>query len=82
MPLVLEWQLRTLRREDMAPEKQGKDFISEVKGIMESFESYKIHIACFDTEVYNEEDFSADDGSNLILYGMLKEECRWLEIKR
>lgn len=24
----------------------------------------------------------ADDGSNLILYGMLKEECRWLEMKR
>ena len=24
----------------------------------------------------------ASDGSNLILYGMLKEECRWLEIKR
>jgi len=24
----------------------------------------------------------ANDGSNLILYGMLKEECRWLEIKR
>ena len=24
----------------------------------------------------------ADDGTDLILYGMLKEECRWLEIKR
>lgn len=24
----------------------------------------------------------ASDGSNLILYGMLKEECRWLEIKQ
>lgn len=24
----------------------------------------------------------ASDGSNLILYGMLKSECRWLEIKR
>ena len=24
----------------------------------------------------------ADDGTNLILYGMLKEECRWLEMKR
>lgn len=24
----------------------------------------------------------ADDGTDLILYGMLKEECRWLELKR
>jgi hypothetical protein len=32
VPLVLEWQLRTLRREDMAPEKQGKDFFDFVVG--------------------------------------------------
>ena len=25
---------------------------------------------------------AASDGTNFILYGMLKEECRWLEIKR
>ena len=24
----------------------------------------------------------ADDGTDLILYGMLKEECRWLELKK
>jgi predicted metal-dependent peptidase len=42
-------------------EAQGKDFLSEVKGIMESFESYKIHIACFDTEVYNLEQYTSDN---------------------
>jgi len=42
-------------------EKQGKDFLSEVKGIMESFESYKIHIACFDTEVYNLQQYNSDN---------------------
>jgi RimJ/RimL family protein N-acetyltransferase len=25
---------------------------------------------------------ACDDGQNMILYGMLREECRWLEIKR
>jgi predicted metal-dependent peptidase len=42
-------------------EAQGKDFLSEVKGIMESFESYKIHIACFDTEVYNLQQYNSDN---------------------
>ena len=42
-------------------EKQGKDFLSEVKGIMEAFESYKIHIACFDTEVYNLQQYNSDN---------------------
>lgn len=42
-------------------EEQGKDFISEVKGIMESFDSYKIYIACFDTEVYNLQQYNSDN---------------------
>jgi predicted metal-dependent peptidase len=42
-------------------EKQGKDFLSEVKGIMEAFESYKIHIACFDTDVYNLQQYNSDN---------------------
>jgi predicted metal-dependent peptidase len=42
-------------------EAQGRDFLSEVKGIMESFDSYKIHIACFDTEVYNLQVFNSDN---------------------
>jgi predicted metal-dependent peptidase len=42
-------------------ESQGKDFLSEVKGIMESFESYKIHVACFDTEVYNLQQYNSEN---------------------
>ena len=42
-------------------EAQGKDFLSEVKGIMESFESYKIHVACFDTEVYNLQQYNSEN---------------------
>ena len=42
-------------------ERQGRDFISEVKGIMETFEDYRIHIGCFDTEVYNMQMYTADN---------------------
>ena len=40
---------------------QAKDFISEVKGIMDEYKEYKIKLWCFDTKVYNEADF---DGYN------------------
>ena len=41
-------------------DKQGKDFLSEVKGIMESFDSYRIHVFCFDTETYNPQQYDSD----------------------
>ena len=45
-----------------------KDFLSEVKGIMDEYKDYKIKIWCFDTEVSGEDDFSADDGRDLLDY--------------
>jgi predicted metal-dependent peptidase len=42
-------------------EEMAKDFISEVKGIMEEYKDFKIKLWCFDTKVYNEADF---DGYN------------------
>lgn len=47
---------------------QAKDFLSEIKGIMEEYQDYKIKLWCFDTKVYNEEDFSADGGEDLLDY--------------
>jgi len=47
---------------------QAQDFLSEVKGIMDEYKDYKIKIWCFDTAVYNEDDFSADDGRELTDY--------------
>jgi predicted metal-dependent peptidase len=41
---------------------QAKDFLSEIKGIMEEYKDFKIKVWCFDTKVYNEADF---DGYNL-----------------
>ena len=42
-------------------DRQGQDFLSEVKGIMEQFQSYRIHVFCFDTEVYNPQQFNSDN---------------------
>lgn len=43
-------------------DEQAKDFLSEIKGIMEEYKDFKIKVWCFDTEVYNEADF---DGYNM-----------------
>ena len=47
---------------------QAQDFLGEVKGIMDEYKDYKIKIWCFDTAVYGEDDFSADDGRDLTEY--------------
>ncbi len=38
-----------------------RDILSEVKGVMDAFSGYEIHIACFDTEVYNYQCFTQED---------------------
>jgi len=43
-------------------DEQAKDFLSEIKGIMQEYQDFKIKVWCFDTRVYNEADF---DGYNI-----------------
>ena len=43
-------------------------FLTEVKGIMEQYEDYNVKIWCFDTEVYNYAEFSADTGDGIETY--------------
>ena len=50
---------------------QAKDFLSEIKGIMDEYKDYNIKLWCFDTKVYNEQDFSADGGDNLSDYEIM-----------
>ena len=38
-------------------DEQAKDFLSEIKGIMEEYKDFKIKVWCFDTHVYNEQDY-------------------------
>lgn len=47
---------------------QARDFLSEIKGIMDEYKDYNIKLWCFDTEVYNEQDFTADTGEDLLQY--------------
>jgi len=47
---------------------QAADFLGEIKGIMDEYKDYKIKIWCFDTEVYGEDDFTADDGREITDY--------------
>ena len=37
----------------------GKDMLSEIKGIMDEYKDFKVKIWCFDTSVYNEQDFDS-----------------------
>ena len=50
--------------------EQGRDFLSEIKGIMETFEDYRIHVACFDTEVYNLHLFTSDNLDDIAEYDL------------
>jgi|TARA_R110001592_G_scaffold13934_1_gene63291 predicted metal-dependent peptidase len=43
-------------------------FLTEIKGIMDQYEDYNVKIWCFDTEVYNYAEFSADAGDGIETY--------------
>jgi len=49
---------------------QGRDFLSEVRGIMEAFDSYRIHLFTFDTETYNPQDFNSDNLDTITEYDL------------
>jgi predicted metal-dependent peptidase len=49
-------------------DKQALDFLSEIKGIMDEYRDYKIKLWCFDTKVYNEQDFDAHGGNDITQY--------------
>ena len=50
---------------------QGADFLGEVKGIMEEYDDYNIKVWCFDTKVYNEQEFSPAIGDDLRDYELM-----------
>ena len=50
---------------------QARDFLGEIKGIMDEYKDYNIKLWCFDTKVYNEQDFSADCGEDLMDYDIM-----------
>ena len=41
--------------------KQAQAFLGEIAGMMEAFDGYKVHVFCFDTEIYNPQDFTSEN---------------------
>ena len=50
--------------------KMLQDFLGEVKGIMDQYESYTIRVWQFDTRVYGYETFTHDDGKDIASYNI------------
>ncbi len=49
-------------------DKMAKDFLSEVKGIMDEYVDFKLDLWCFDTEVYNYVQFTGDTADEIMSY--------------
>ena len=64
---------------------QAQDFLGEVQGIMDEYQDYNIKLWCFDTKVYNEQDYTAH-GDDLLDYeimggGGTEFMCNWEYMK-
>ena len=49
-------------------DKQAKDFLSEVKGIMDEYVDFNLQLWCFDTQVYNYAKFTGDTAQDILEY--------------
>lgn len=49
-------------------ENMLKDFLAEIQGIMDAFSEFRIHVATFDTKVYNPADYTSDNLDNISDY--------------
>ena len=49
-------------------DEDAKTFLSEVKGIMDQYEDFKITLFCFDTEIYNCQVITQDNAMDLLEY--------------
>lgn len=45
-----------------------KTFLSEVKGIMDMYDDYRVHIITWDTEIYNPQDYTPDSAADITTY--------------
>jgi predicted metal-dependent peptidase len=46
-------------------DKMAKDFLSEVKGIMDEYKDFKLDLWCFDTDVYGYKQFTGDTADEI-----------------
>jgi predicted metal-dependent peptidase len=48
--------------------KQAQAFLGEIGGMMDSFDGYKVHVFCFDTDTYNPQDFTSENMDSIHSY--------------
>jgi predicted metal-dependent peptidase len=48
--------------------KQGMQFLSEVAGMMDSFDGYRLRVTCFDTKCYNTQEYTSENMENIEEY--------------
>jgi len=48
--------------------KQAQAFLGEIGGMMDSFDGYKVHVFCFDTDTYNPQDFHSENMDSIEEY--------------
>ena len=46
----------------------AKDFLSEIKGIMDEYKDFKLKLWCFDTSIYNYAEFTGDNADEILEY--------------
>ena len=58
----------TLDMSGSISQKQAQDFLGEIGGMMNAFDGYKVHVFCFDTEIYNPKDYHSDNMDDIADY--------------
>ena len=48
--------------------KQAQAFLGEIAGMMDTFDGYKVHVFCFDTDTYNPQDFDSENMDSIEEY--------------
>ena len=49
-------------------DSMAKDFLSEIKGIMDEYKDFMIKLWCFDTDIYNYAEFTGDTADEIMDY--------------
>jgi predicted metal-dependent peptidase len=67
-------------------DKQARDFFSEIKGIMDSFDDYKVTVWCFDTRISNPQSYETYGNEDISSYeimggGGTDFDCNWTYMK-
>lgn len=51
--------------------EQARDFLSEIQGIMEAFDNYRIHVFTFDTQTYNPQQYNSENLEDIAEYEIM-----------